>query len=90
MTLAIVTIPGAPSRRPETEAVAAILDGYRPVVAIENKGTLDGGDVLQIGRTLYVGVSGCSQQGGHVATGGVGEAVWVSRRGDGGAAAACI
>lgn len=55
--LAVVTRPGAPSRRPETEAVAAVLHGYRPVVTIQAPGTLDGGDVLRVDRALYVGRS---------------------------------
>jgi len=53
--LAVITRPGAASRRVETEAVAAALGGYRPTAAIGAPGTLDGGDVLRIGRTLFVG-----------------------------------
>ena len=56
--LAVLTRPGAPARRDEVEgtrvAVAAL--GLR-VVQIE-AGTLDGGDVLQVGRTGYVGRGG--------------------------------
>jgi dimethylargininase len=53
--LAVITRPGAASRRGETEAVAPALAAYRSVAEIESPGTLDGGDVLRIGRTLYVG-----------------------------------
>ena len=53
--VAILTRPGALSRRPEIPAVAAALARYRPVVALEDEATLDGGDVLQVGRTVYVG-----------------------------------
>jgi dimethylargininase len=53
--LAIVTRPGAPSRRAETEAVRTKLQAYRKVAAIEPPGTLDGGDVLTVGRTLFIG-----------------------------------
>jgi dimethylargininase len=56
--LAVLTRPGAPARRGEVDgtraAVAAL--GLR-VVQIET-GTLDGGDVLQVGRTVYVGRGG--------------------------------
>jgi dimethylargininase len=56
--LAVITRPGAASRRDETEgaeeAVRAL--GLR-VVAIEPPATLDGGDVLKVGRTVYVGAS---------------------------------
>lgn len=55
--LAVITRPGAVSRRGETGAVAAALAAYRQIGAIEAPATLDGGDVLRIGRVLYVGVS---------------------------------
>lgn len=55
--LAVMTRPGAESRRGETASVAEALRAYRNVVAIEKPGTLDGGDVLQFGKTVYVGVS---------------------------------
>ncbi|HXE92072.1 MAG TPA: arginine deiminase-related protein [Terriglobales bacterium] len=53
--VAVVTRPGAESRRAETASVARALEPYRELVRIEAPGTLDGGDVLQSGRTLYVG-----------------------------------
>lgn len=55
--VAIVTRPGAESRRPETEAVAAALTRYRSVRTIAAPGTIDGGDVLTIGRRVFVGRS---------------------------------
>jgi dimethylargininase len=55
--IAIVTRPGAASRRPEREGVAAVLSDYRPLRVIEAPGTLDGGDVLRLGRRLFVGLS---------------------------------
>lgn len=55
--VAVVTLPGAPSRRAETAAVAEALAPYRPLRSIEAPATLDGGDVLRIGRTLYVGLT---------------------------------
>jgi dimethylargininase len=57
--LAVVTRPGAPVRRPETDAVeSTVRDLGLSVARIERPGTLDGGDVLQIGSTVYVGRSG--------------------------------
>jgi dimethylargininase len=53
--LAILTRPGAASRRGEIDAVANVLGDYRPIVRIEEPGTLDGGDVLQLDRVLYAG-----------------------------------
>ncbi len=62
--LAVVTRPGAESRRGETPAVARVLAEHRPVAAIEAPGTLDGGDVLRLGRRLFVGLSGRSNRAG--------------------------
>ena len=55
--IAIVTSPGAVSRRPETERIARAVGEYRPVKWLTLPATLDGGDVVRIGRTLYVGLS---------------------------------
>lgn len=55
--VAVVTRPGPESRRPETAAVAEALRRYKPVEHISAPGTLDGGDVLRLGRILYVGRS---------------------------------
>lgn len=55
--VAVVTRPGAPSRRAETPSVAAALMPYRTVVTIASPGTLDGGDVLVAGRHVFVGQS---------------------------------
>lgn len=54
---AVLTRPGAPSRRPECDSVAAALEPFLPVVRMRGPGTLDGGDVLRVDRTLYVGLS---------------------------------
>jgi dimethylargininase len=62
--LAVITRPGARSRRPETEAVSAALAPYRSRAIIEAPGTLDGGDVLRIGRTFFVGDSARSNRDG--------------------------
>ncbi|MCH2145041.1 MAG: hypothetical protein MK082_07825 [Phycisphaerales bacterium] len=53
--LAVMSRPGAASRRGELPAVEEALATRRPVVRIEAPGTLDGGDVLRIGRRLWVG-----------------------------------
>lgn len=55
--IAIVTRPGAESRRRERESVACVLSEYRPLRTIAAPGTLDGGDVLRVGRRLFVGLS---------------------------------
>ena len=55
--IAIITRPGAEARRAETASIAGILSGYRPLRTLVEPATLDGGDVLRVGRTLYVGQS---------------------------------
>lgn len=56
--VAVLTRPGAASRRPESAAVAAALSEWRPLLELTAPATLDGGDVLRLGRRLYVGRSG--------------------------------
>ena len=56
--VAVITRPGAASRRPETRTVEAALAVHRPLVHIRAPATLDGGDVLvTAGRRIYVGLS---------------------------------
>src|SRR3954466_15468722 len=52
---AIITRPGAASRAGETDSTAAGLTGHFELHRIAS-GFVDGGDVLRIGRTLYVGL----------------------------------
>ncbi len=57
--LAVVTRPGADSRKPETATARAAVEALGlEAVGIEAPGTLDGGDVLKIGSTAYVGRGG--------------------------------
>jgi dimethylargininase len=69
--VAILTWPGAPSRRPETDAIGALLASYRPVRAMSAPATLDGGDVLRMGSTLYVGR--CGDGNGRTNEAGIGQ-----------------
>ena len=55
--VAVITRPGAESRRAETDAIAGALRPYRPLRHIEPPGTIDGGDVLTMGRRVYIGES---------------------------------
>ena len=56
--LAVVARPGAASRRPELDAMAAALRPHRRLAFIEEPGTLDGGDVLVTPGRVFVGISG--------------------------------
>lgn len=62
--VAVIARPGAESRRPETRAVAEALRPHRTLASIGPPATLDGGDVLLLGRTLFVGLSRRSNQAG--------------------------
>jgi len=55
--LAIITRPGAESRRVETPAIADALAQYRELHVIQAPGTVDGGDVLVAGKQVFVGLS---------------------------------
>ncbi len=55
--VALITRPGAPTRQPETAAVADALATACEVVHMKAPATLDGGDVMRIGRVFYVGRS---------------------------------
>ncbi len=58
--VAVITRPGAESRRTEVESVRAALEPYRSVCIVTEPATLDGGDVLVVGKNVYVGLSGRS------------------------------
>jgi len=62
--VAVMTRPGALSRRAEVASVAKALGHYRTLLTIETPGNLDGGDVMRAGRTLYVGQSARSNAEG--------------------------
>jgi dimethylargininase len=55
--VAIISNMGAPSRRPEATSLANALSRYRPLKFLTDPATLDGGDVLRIGRSVFVGLS---------------------------------
>jgi len=55
--VAVITRPGAVSRRPEIASTAEALRAYREIASVSEPGILDGGDVLRLGRNLYVGLS---------------------------------
>jgi len=53
--VAVMTPMGTASRRPETAVVQQALKRFRPIRRIAGTGNLEGGDVLRVGRTLFVG-----------------------------------
>jgi len=62
--VALITRPGVDSRRGETASVAATLAAHVPVLHVSAPACLEGGDVLRIGRVLYVGTSGRTNTAG--------------------------
>ncbi len=62
--VAVITRPGAESRREETVAVERALAAMRPIARIAAPGTLDGGDVLVVGRRVFVGRTGRTNDAG--------------------------
>lgn len=58
--VALISRPGAETRRPETAGVESVLVERLgcSVNRVREPGTLDGGDVLKIGDTVYVGRGG--------------------------------
>ena len=55
--VAVITRPGADSRKPETESIIRALSPHRALVHVTAPATIDGGDVLVLGKNIYVGLS---------------------------------
>ena len=55
--LAVILPLGTESRRPEAESLGRALSAYRKLARVELPATLEGGDVLRIGRKLFVGLT---------------------------------
>jgi len=59
---ALLTRPGADSRKPEVESIAKALSPYRKLFSIQAPGSVDGGDVLTVGKSIFVGLSSRTNQ----------------------------
>lgn len=55
--MAVITHPGAVSRRGEVPSIAAALQPFRKTVWIRPPGTIDGGDVLMVEGHFLIGLS---------------------------------
>jgi dimethylargininase len=55
--VAVITNPGADARKGEEETIAPVLSKYRKTEKIQPPGTVDGGDVLQVDKHFFIGVS---------------------------------
>jgi dimethylargininase len=59
---AVITRPGADSRKPEIESIIQALSPLIKLLHIREPATLDGGDVLVIGKNIFIGISTRSNQ----------------------------
>lgn len=62
--VAIMTRPATESRRGERISIEAALAPYRPIRRIEGPATIEGGDILRVGRRVFVGVSSRTNRDG--------------------------
>jgi len=54
---AVITRPGADSRKPETASIAQALSPHTKLLYLQEPATLDGGDVLIVGKKIFIGLS---------------------------------
>jgi dimethylargininase len=62
--VAVITSMGVASRRKETPAIEKVLAQYRDIAHIDLPATIEGGDLLKAGKTLYLGVSNRTNMAG--------------------------
>ncbi len=62
--VAIITRPGAPSRRGEEVAIEPLLAAHRSIARIVAPGSVDGGDVLVMGERVLIGLSARTNEEG--------------------------
>ena len=65
--VAVVGRPGAASREGEVESVVAAVAPFRPLLRLPGEARLEGGDVMRVGRTIYVGRSARTNAAAHAA-----------------------
>ena len=55
--VAVITNPGAAARKGEEKTIAPVLAQYRQTEKIRPPGTVDGGDILQVDKHFFIGIS---------------------------------
>lgn len=55
--IAVITNPGAKARQGEEATIEPVLAEYRETARIQPPGTVDGGDVLMVGKHFFIGIS---------------------------------
>ena len=62
---AIITNPGAPSRKGETKGMDKVLSQfYTNVEEIKDPGTVEAGDIMMVGEHFYIGISERTNESG--------------------------
>jgi dimethylargininase len=69
--IAVITNPGAPERNGEKNFIKAPLSKFRDVEFIESPGNLEGGDVLQIDKHFFIGISDRTNKEGAIQLGSI-------------------
>jgi len=62
--MAVITRPGAESRRGETKKIEEVLFEYKKIERIKAPGTLDGGDIVRAEDHFFIGISGRTNEKG--------------------------
>jgi len=62
--IAVIFPLGAESRRPEAPSIAAALQPFRKLEYVQLPGMTEGGDILRLGRKLFVGLTARSNSEG--------------------------
>lgn len=55
--VAVITNPGAISRKGEIVTIIPVLEKFKKLEFIQPPGTLEGGDVMQVGKDFYIGLT---------------------------------
>lgn len=64
--VAVITNPGAESRKGEIHSIIPVLEKFRKLTFIQSPGTLEGGDVLQVEKHFYIGLTErTNEEGAH-------------------------
>lgn len=69
--VAIITNPGAATRREEVQSMKTVLKEYRPLEFITSPGTLEGGDVMQVDQHFYIGITARTNEAGALQLGSI-------------------
>jgi dimethylargininase len=62
--VAVIPTMGCAARRREVDSISPLLEKYRRLRSINGAGLLEGGDVVHVGRTLFVGISTRTNENG--------------------------